>query len=50
MKRFIITILAVATVCTMSCTKENVNPESKTIKKTVMRSGGGDKIPSGTYD
>lgn len=49
MKKFMIVIFVAATFCMVSCTKEHVSPKSKTIDKT-MRSGGGDKIPSGTYD
>ena len=50
MRKFIIVIFAFATVCTVSCKKENVEPTNDLIKKTMIRSGGGDKRPSGTYD
>lgn len=49
MKKFIIAVFAFATICTVSCKKENVNPTSELAKKAVM-SGGGDKRPSATYD
>ena len=50
MKKLALLVVAVATLCTVSCKKENVNPEAQTIKKEYMRSGGGDKKPCGTYD
>jgi len=49
MKKLIIAVFAFATFCTVSCTKENVTPSSKSAEK-IMMSGGGDKRPSGTYD
>lgn len=49
MKKFMIVVFAFATICTVSCKKENVTPSNELVKKSVM-SGGGDKRPSGTYD
>lgn len=50
MKKFIIAVIAFASVCVTSCKKETVNPEGKTLNNIYMKSGGGDKRPSGTYD
>jgi hypothetical protein len=50
MKRFILALFAITTICTVSCKKESVNPTDQSIKKEYMKSGGGDKRPSGTYD
>jgi hypothetical protein len=50
MKRFILVLCAVATICTVSCKKESVNPTDQSIKKEYMKSGGGDKRPTGSYD
>jgi hypothetical protein len=50
MKKLTLALFALATLCTVSCKKENVNPDGQIIKKMYMRSGGGDKRPSGTYD
>lgn len=49
MKKIMLVLVAVTTICTVSCKKESVNPESKSIEKTYM-SGGGDKRPHGVYD
>lgn len=49
MKKIIIGMFAFATICTVSCKKENVTPANELSKK-IMKSGGGDKRPSGTYD
>ena len=49
MKKCIIALFAFATVCTVSCKKESVDPTKQPIKKVYM-SGGGDKRPSGIYD
>lgn len=49
MKKIIIGMFAFATICMVSCKKENVAPANAVSKKTIM-SGGGDKRPSGTYD
>ncbi|MEX8546430.1 MAG: hypothetical protein V5804_02410 [Mucilaginibacter sp.] len=50
MKKLALLVVAVATLCTVSCKKENVNPETHLVKKEFMKSGGGDKRPSGTMD
>lgn len=50
MKKLIIAAIASLTICATSCKKESVNPEGKTISTTIMKSGGGDKRPNGTYD
>lgn len=50
MKKCMLALFAFATICTVSCKKESINPTSKTIEKEYMRSGGGDKRPSGTID
>ena len=50
MKKLLIAVFAMATICTVSCKKEDINPSNNLVKKTIMRSGGGDKRPSGTYD
>jgi len=50
MKKFMIAMFVFATFCTVSCKKENVNPTNDLTKKIIMKSGGGDKRPSGTYD
>ena len=50
MKKLALLVVAVATLCTVSCKKENVSPEAQIIKKDYMKSGGGDKRPCGTYD
>lgn len=49
MKKIIIGMFAFATICMVSCKKENVTPASELSKKSIM-SGGGDKRPSATYD
>ncbi len=43
-------LFAFATICTVSCKKESVDPVSPISKNIYMKSGGGDKRPSGTYD
>ncbi len=50
MKKLILVMFAFATICTVSCKKESVNPTEQSIKKLEVKSGGGDKIPHGTYD
>ncbi|MVN20326.1 hypothetical protein [Mucilaginibacter arboris] len=50
MKRFMLALFAFATICTVSCKKESVDPENPTIKKAYMSSGGGDKRPSSHCD
>lgn len=50
MKKLTLVMFAFATICTVSCKKESVDPTGQSIKKLEVRSGGGDKRPSGTYD
>lgn len=50
MRKLILLVVAAATLCTVSCKKENVNPDVQNLKKEFMKSGGGDKKPSGNID
>lgn len=49
MKKIMLVLFGVATICTVSCKKESVNPENQSVKNVYM-SGGGDKRPHGTLD
>lgn len=49
-KKLVLAMFASAIICAVSCKKESINPTTPTIKNQYMKSGGGDKRPSGTYD
>lgn len=49
MKKLIIAAFAFASVCIVSCKKENVSPGKNSINQVYM-SGGGDKRPSSHCD